>query len=158
MQLESLEIVEILEVKHQVSLPVSRLMRCSCWCWCIQSCNSIFKRIFLFKWKRCSGQGRRCRAIQLGKWRLRRFSPHTYHLPTMWWRGWRGKMVQRPDSGFGVERATLGKGASWSAFFSWIRRGRGDRCWRCQGGSLLVHHRDGGDVQELDRLLEKLML
>ena len=67
-------------------------------------------------------------------------------------------MVQRPDSGFGVERATLGKGASWSAGFSWIMRGRGDRCGRCQGGSLLVHHGDGGDVQELDRLLEKLML
>ena len=32
------------------------------------------------------------------------------------------------DSGFGVKRATLGKGASWSAGFSWIRRGRGDRC------------------------------
>ena len=31
-------------------------------------------------------------------------------------------------SGFGVERATLGKGACWGAGFSWIRRGRRDRC------------------------------
>ena len=44
----------------------------------------------------------------------------------------------------GEERATLGKvamlGASWSTGFSWSRRGRGwgDRCWRCQGGPLVV--------------------
>ena len=36
--------------------------------------------------------------------------------------------------------------------------GKGEKDADAAGGCLLVHHGDGGDVQELDRLLEKLML